>query len=161
MREAASQPLSKMAKGQGGYVVAQRGGRDFQQRITSQGLSIGSKVEVVQNSNTGGNEGPVVIRSGETRLTIGRGMADKILVRDRVMIRDLQIGQRARVIGYATDDRDYRHKLLRMGMVKQAEFKLVRVAPLGDPVVIELRGSNLTLRKTEANAVEIEVIAQP
>jgi len=148
-----------MTKGQGGYVVALRGGRDFLQRIANQGLSVGSRIDVVQDGNADGGEGPVVVRSGETQLTIGRGMADKIRVRSRVMIRDLQIGQRARITGYVTSDRDYRHKLLRMGMVKQAEFKLVRVAPLGDPVVIELRGSNLTLRKTEANAIEIEVIA--
>ncbi|MBL7076081.1 MAG: ferrous iron transport protein A [Kiritimatiellae bacterium] len=161
MHKSSSQLLSKMAEGQGGYVVALRGGRDFLQRITSQGLNIGSRIEVVQNGSADGGEGPVVLSSGDSRITIGRGMADKIRVRSRVTIRDLQIGQRARVTGYATSDRDYRHKLLRMGMVKQAEFKLVRVAPLGDPVVIELRGSNLTLRKTEANAIEIEVITSP
>ena len=159
MRESASQPLSRMAVGQTGYVVALRGGRDFQRCIIALGLNVGSPIEVVAEAHTDTAGGPVVVLSGEGRLTIGGGMAAKILVGDRVKIRDLQIGQRARVSGYVASDRDYRHKLLRMGMVKQAEFTLVRVAPLGDPVVIELRGSNLTLRKTEADAIKIEVIA--
>ncbi|MBT3294645.1 MAG: ferrous iron transport protein A [Verrucomicrobia bacterium] len=154
------QPLNSLAEGQEGFVVALRGGRDFQQRIATQGLNVGSWVTVVQNGGEGAERGPVVVRSGETELTIGHGMAKKILVSDRVKIKDLQIGQSARVTGYATRDRDYRHKLLRMGMVRQADFTLLRVAPLGDPVVIELRGSNLTLRKAEADAVEIEVIAE-
>jgi ferrous iron transport protein A len=147
-----------MAVGQKGCVIALRGGRDFQQRVTSMGLNVGSRIEVVQKGGAHADEGPVVVYSGETRVNIGHGMAEKIVVGDRVKIKDLQVGQRARVTGYVTSDRDYRHKLLRMGMVKQAEFKLVRVAPLGDPVVIELRGSSLTLRKAEADAIEIEVI---
>ncbi len=150
-----------MAVGQAGCIVALRGGREFQQHITSLGLNVGSRIEVLETGCANAGQGPVGIRSGETRLSIGHGMAGRILVGHRVKIRDLQIGQRARVTGYATTDRDYRHKLLRMGMVRQAEFTLVRVAPLGDPVVIELRGSNLTLRKAEADAIEIEVVTQP
>lgn len=74
-------------------------------------------------------------------------------------IKELSIGQTARVTGYASRDRAYRHKLLRMGLIKRAEFKLLRRAPMGDPVEIELRGFNLTLRTAEADALEVEVIA--
>ena len=73
-------------------------------------------------------------------------------------IRDLNIGGRARVTGYAGDDPAYRHKLLRMGLIKGVEFTLVRKAPMGDPLEIELRGFNLTLRKAEADAVEIDAL---
>lgn len=76
-------------------------------------------------------------------------------------VESLAIGQSARVTGYAGDDRAYRHKLLRMGLIKGAEFKLLRKAPMGDPVEIELRGFNLTLRKTEADALEIEEVSGP
>ena len=61
-------------------------------------------------------------------------------------IKEMQIGQTATVSGYAGKDPAYRHKLLRMGLIKRVEFKLVRKAPMGDPVEIELRGFNLTLR---------------
>jgi len=150
-----------MAVGDNGYVVALRGGREFQHRLIGQGLNVGARIEVVQKDDSDANKGAVSVCSNDARLTIGHGMANKILVGNRVRIRDLQIGQSARVTGYTTNDRDYRHKLLRMGMVKQAEFKLVRVAPLGDPMVIELQGTNLTLRKNEADAIEIEVVTKP
>ena len=71
-------------------------------------------------------------------------------------IRDLIPNQQGRVTAYATSDRAYRQKLLRMGLLKGTTFTLIRKAPLGDPVEIELNGFNLTLRKDEADVLEIE-----
>ncbi len=161
MHETPDQPLSEMPAGQEGVIVALRGGRGFQQQAVAQGLTVGTRIKVVQRHSVDAEGRGIALRIGLTDLKIGHGMAEKILVGPRVRIRDLQVGQHARVTGYVTNDRDYRHKLLRMGMVKLAEFKLVRVAPLGDPVVIELRGSSLTLRKAEADAIAIDVIPQP
>ena len=73
-------------------------------------------------------------------------------------IKDMDIGQMGVVVGYGGKDRSYRHKLLRMGLIKRAEFKLLRKAPMGDPVEIELRGFNLTLRKSESEVLDVEVI---
>jgi len=73
-------------------------------------------------------------------------------------IKDFEIGDHGKVIGYATNDRAYREKLLRMGLVKGVEFKFTRKAPLGDPIEISLRGFKLTLRKDEADALEVERI---
>ncbi len=73
-------------------------------------------------------------------------------------LKDLKVGESARVTGYDTADRMYRQKLLQMGLVRRAEFKLVRMAPLGDPAEIQLSGFNLTLRKAEAEALEIEKV---
>lgn len=74
-------------------------------------------------------------------------------------IRDLTVGQTARVTGYASIDRAYLQKLLQMGLVKGTEFDLVRMAPLGDPVEIQIRGYSLTLRKGEAEAIDVEPVA--
>ena len=73
-------------------------------------------------------------------------------------LREIEVGSNVRVIGYTTKDRHYREKLLRMGLVKGAEFSIIRKAPLGDPIEIQLKGFNLTLRKTEADALEVEEI---
>jgi ferrous iron transport protein A len=73
----------------------------------------------------------------------------------------MQPGDTARVTGYAGKDRVYRHKLLRMGLVKGVSFKLLRRAPMGDPLEIEVRGFNLTLRKAEAEVLEIALQASP
>ncbi len=49
-------------------------------------------------------------------------------------------------------------RLQEMGLVEGTEFIVVKVAPLGDPVEISLRGYRLCLRKTETKCFELEVI---
>lgn len=48
-------------------------------------------------------------------------------------------------------------RLMDMGLVKGAKLEVVRVAPLGDPIEISIRGYNLTLRKDEAAGITVEV----
>ncbi len=67
-------------------------------------------------------------------------------------------GDTAVVVGYEKVDKNYRTKLFSMGLTKGTEFKLVKVAPLGDPAEISVRGFSLSLRKSEAEAVKVEVI---
>lgn len=50
----------------------------------------------------------------------------------------------------------YRERLLAMGLTKGAEFTVKRVAPMGDPVEIYVRGFSLSLRKNEVAAVLVE-----
>lgn len=46
-----------------------------------------------------------------------------------------------------------RRRILDLGIVKGTKVKVVRKAPLGDPVEIEIRDYNLTLRKLEAENI--------
>jgi len=71
-------------------------------------------------------------------------------------ISDLAKGDRGIVTGYEKGERVYRQKLLRMGLVKGCVFTLVRKAPLGDPVEIEIDCHKLTLRKQEADILTVE-----
>ena len=50
-----------------------------------------------------------------------------------------------------------RRRVLDMGVVPGSEIEVVRVAPLGDPVEFKLKGYNLTLRKSESQAILVEV----
>lgn len=47
-------------------------------------------------------------------------------------------------------------RLREMGMLPGTRLKLVRTAPLGDPLEIEVRGYRLTLRRTEADEIRVE-----
>lgn len=47
-------------------------------------------------------------------------------------------------------------RLLEMGVIEGAAVKVVRVAPMGDPLEIEIQSYYLSLRKAEAHNVEIE-----
>jgi Fe2+ transport system protein FeoA len=45
---------------------------------------------------------------------------------------------------------------MEMGLVPGVEFTVIGVAPLGDPLELELRGYRLSLRRSEAARIEIE-----
>lgn len=71
-------------------------------------------------------------------------------------LHELKVGESAVVTGYETTDAGYRGRLLAMGLTKGSVVKLVKVAPLGDPVKLEVRGYDLSLRKAEADALIVE-----
>lgn len=50
-------------------------------------------------------------------------------------------------------------RLREMGMLAGTRVSLVRVAPLGDPLEIRLRGYHLTLRKSEAEHVLVDLVS--
>jgi len=54
-------------------------------------------------------------------------------------------------------DKAIRRRMLDMGLVKGAEVLVKRVAPLGDPIEFVVRGYSLSLRKTEASAIQVEM----
>jgi ferrous iron transport protein A len=51
-----------------------------------------------------------------------------------------------------------RQRLLDMGVVSGTEVEVQRVAPLGDPMEISIKGYNLAMRKKEAADIQVEVI---
>ena len=50
-----------------------------------------------------------------------------------------------------------RRRLLDMGVIAESEVEVERVAPLGDPIAIKIKGYSLSLRKEEAANVEVEI----
>ena len=55
---------------------------------------------------------------------------------------------------------DYRQKLMSMGMIPGATFRVLRVAPLGDPIMIEIKGFQLSLRKNELSFLTIDAMSE-
>jgi Fe2+ transport system protein FeoA len=73
-------------------------------------------------------------------------------------LNDLQPGDRAVVKGCVMQQQVY-ERLSEMGLIEGTIIELVRVAPLGDPLQIKLRGYNLSLRTSEARHIQVEKIA--
>ncbi len=71
-------------------------------------------------------------------------------------LKALKVGERARVIGFAAGCPGYRHRLLTMGMTPGTELIVTRLAPLGDPIEVEVRGYSLSLRKDEAEVLWVQ-----
>lgn len=72
---------------------------------------------------------------------------------------ELKVGERARVMGFGASAGAYRRKLLSLGVMPGVELNVVRVAPMGDPVEVRLRGFSLSLRRDEAINLQVEKLA--
>jgi Fe2+ transport system protein FeoA len=76
-----------------------------------------------------------------------------------ITLAELPRGQKARIRTIATTTNlAYRRKLLALGLLPGTEVEMQRVAPLGDPMEIRLRGYHLSLRRDEALALEIDLL---
>ena len=69
---------------------------------------------------------------------------------------ELSPGEYGRVVSYRPGPSLIRGALLSMGLTPGTVFQIIRIAPLGDPVEIRVRGSSLTLRDGEAAVLQIE-----
>lgn len=72
-----------------------------------------------------------------------------------VKLSDIDVGESAFVTGFEAGGAGYRSKLLAMGLTPGVEVKVAAIAPLGDPVEIEVRGFHLSLRKAEADVLKL------
>ncbi len=71
-------------------------------------------------------------------------------------LRELPIGSIARIQGIRDTHRSYRSKLLSMGLTRGTPILVRNVAPLGDPILVSVRGFDLSLRRDEADALILE-----
>lgn len=56
-------------------------------------------------------------------------------------------------------ERAFRRRLLELGFLPGVELRVLRVAPLGDPLDIEIRGCRFSIRRAEADAIAVEPLA--
>lgn len=85
-------------------------------------------------------------------------MVKKLSAQQTGHLSDLTIGQKAKVLALHNHNKALRRRLLDMGITKGVEITIKKIAPLGDPVDIELRGYELCLRKEDMKQIDIEVI---
>ncbi len=162
--------LSQARAGYSVWIVGfrQKGGI---KRLLGMGLAPGMEIQVINSQPSGS----VIVAVENQRIGLGAGMANKILVRDRPIgnaneeektmstesrtyLREMPVGTVGQVLGYDKTRGGYKGKLLSMGLTPKTQFTVIRVAPLGDPVEIQVRGFNLTLRKQEADALIVETV---
>lgn len=151
-------------------------------RFMGMGLMPGAIVDIISSTSTGS----VILALQDHRLGLGAEIAQRIQVtiattpdtipaitdwkltmqptsnpptlQSTVKLRDAAIGSALKVIGYEPTARDYKRKLLAMGLTPGTELSVKRHAPLGDPTEIEVRGFRLSLRKAEADALIVEPV---
>ncbi len=70
-------------------------------------------------------------------------------------LRDAKIGETVRVVRL-NGTGAVKRRIMDMGITKGVEIRVRKVAPLGDPVEITVRGYELSLRKADAEIIEVE-----
>lgn len=71
---------------------------------------------------------------------------------------ELKIGQEAIVKNIRVTNRAVKRHLLDMGITKGVKVKIKKIAPMGDPICIQLRGYELIIRKQDLQQIEAEII---
>ena len=69
-------------------------------------------------------------------------------------LRDINVGESA-VIARIQTSGALKQRFMDMGITKGTEVKVIKIAPLGDPIEIEIRGYNLSIRKGDVEKIEM------
>ena len=70
-------------------------------------------------------------------------------------LREIPVGGTARVIRIHGEGA-VKRRIMDMGITRGVEIRVRKVAPLGDPIEITVRGYELSLRKADAESIEVE-----
>ena len=70
-------------------------------------------------------------------------------------LRNAAIGETVKVVKLYGEGA-VKHRIMDMGITKGAEIYVRKVAPLGDPIEVTVRGYELSLRKADAEMIEVE-----
>ena len=68
---------------------------------------------------------------------------------------DAKVGSTV-VVTKIEGDSAYKRRIMDMGITKGSELYIRKVAPLGDPVEVTVRGYELSLRKADAEMIEVQ-----
>ena len=71
-------------------------------------------------------------------------------------LRDLKPGQQGKVTSISTTGA-MKRRIMDMGVTPGVEIRVVKVDPLGDPVEVNVRGYELSLRKDEAAQIQVQM----
>lgn len=70
-------------------------------------------------------------------------------------LKELKPGEKTKILK-VTGEGPIKRRLMDMGITRGAEIMIRKVAPLGDPIEVNIRGYELTLRKAEAESIIVE-----
>lgn len=65
-------------------------------------------------------------------------------------------GQKGTILSISKKDPVFRCRLLTMGAIPGTSFEVLRVAPLGDPIELRIRGTLLAIRRSETELIDVE-----
>lgn len=128
---------------------------ESQRHLSNLGINVGTVVKMVSKTK---NSAIIMLKS--SRLAFDQSILSKIDVSEAqenvetIPLSKLKVGEFAYVDTiFALNE--VKRRLMDMGLTRHTKLYLRKVAPLGDPIEISLRGYELTLRKSEAQMVSV------
>lgn len=79
---------------------------------------------------------------------------------DRSTLAELPIGAEA-VVAAVSCPRSVARRLMELGVLPGTRVAVIRAAPLGDPLEIEVRGCSLSIRRREAAGIVLQDVREP
>ena len=70
-------------------------------------------------------------------------------------LKDIKVGETSKVVKINGEGK-VKRRIMDMGITKGTEIYVRKVAPLGDPIEVTVRGYELSIRKDDANIIEME-----
>ena len=132
--------------------------KDSLLHLSNLGLAAGETIEVVTKTR---NSAIIIVRG--SRLAFDASILDKIDLapaeedQKKIPLSELPVGHSAIVTDIFSAN-ETKRRLMDMGITKRTRVLLRKVAPLGDPLEISLRGYELTLRKSEAQMISVVML---
>lgn len=77
---------------------------------------------------------------------------------DICKLSELNVGQKAVVLNLLEKNKTIKRHLLDMGITREVEIRIKKIAPMGDPIDLELRDYELCIRKADLNNIEVKVL---
>jgi DtxR family Mn-dependent transcriptional regulator len=174
-------PIPDLDAGGQGHIVQCQVGEPVRVALDAQGIRPGASVHLLASS-----EQSVLLQVDGAPISLARTLADKVLAEpvgedngaectmqpilqpqptaetpvpssQQVTLDTLKAGQRGIVVRVKGKG-PARRRMMDMGLVPGAEVKAVRAAPFGDPIEFQVKGYSLSLRKTEARNITVEIV---
>lgn len=157
-------PLSDLQIGESAQVMRVNADALTTNFLFTEGIKPGVHARIVAL----GSGGDVLVECQDRRIRISAEMSSIIIVGQAefaqkskeesfmsVPLSELKVGERGKIIKLSFKGAA-RQRLMAMGLVKNEEILVRRVAPLGDPIDFVIKGYDLSLRKTEAAQILVE-----
>ena len=128
---------------------------DSVRHLSNLGLKVGSRLELISKTKSS-----AIVMLKSSRLAFYDSILSKIVFSEiqetveTLPLSELEVGQFAYIDNiFAVNEA--KRRLMDMGLTRHTKIYLRKVAPLGDPIEISLRGYELTLRKSEAQMISV------
>lgn len=154
------QKLAEVAPNQTFIVKKVAAPTEVQKHLQNLGLLPGSQVVLLKSK---GQDGIVLVQN--TRLALDQSILAAIFVEPAVekseilSLDQLAVGDKGKVIKIFGEGA-VKRRLMDMGLTKNVLLTVRKLAPLGDPIEINLRGYELSLRKSEAEYILVALIKE-